>query len=58
MSFAPDDLSKKSDPPFTGVTLDQKLASLLSEIELEKTPDRLLQLANELQALLLERKKL
>lgn len=58
MSLVSEDTPQKSDPQLGGMTLDQKLACILDEIEREKTPDRLLKLASELQALLLERGQL
>ena len=50
MSLVSEDTPQKSDPQLGGMTLDQKLACILDEIEREKTPDRLLKLASELQA--------
>ncbi|WP_315918630.1 hypothetical protein [Mesorhizobium sp. SP-1A] len=57
MSRALEDIAKTSDLPQGRMTLDQQVASILIEIEREKVPDRLLELAGRLQALLLEKRR-
>lgn len=48
--------SSQTTPP-TGILVDLKIASLLTAIEQEKVPDRLIRLAVELQNALVEKRR-